>query len=41
MTTTCQFCGLVVSGPRDDLYDMLRDHWKEQCRSHPVYGKNS
>lgn len=41
MRTTCQFCGEVVSGTRDDLYDILRDHWKEQCAVHPVYGSNA
>ena len=39
MTHTCGFCGWVVSGPPIDLDDLLRDHWKEQCPNHPVYGR--
>lgn len=39
MTYTCGFCGWVVSGPRGDLADLLRDHWKEACLNHPVYGR--
>ena len=41
MTYTCQHCGWVVSGPASDLYDLLRDHWLEECTAHPVYGRKS
>ena len=41
MTHTCGFCGWVVSGPPIDLADLLRDHWKEQCPSHPRRRKES
>lgn len=35
---TCTYCGEVVYGSPEDLTDPLFDHWKEQCKAHPVYG---